>query len=252
MRIRIFLALGIALILATASLAGCSRTTGAATTDGQPIINVNNQQGIWVNGEGKVTVTPDIATVSLGISAQAAKVADAQTQAAAAMDKVMKALTDSGIDQKDIQTQFFNISPQYRYDNVSQQSSIIGYQVSNIVTVKIRTVSKTGSIIDSVAAAGGDNTLINGVSFSVDQPGQYYSQARTLAMNDAKAKAQSLAGLAGVNLGKTIYITETSSSPPIPYAPAARDVATAAAPTTAISPGQTDITLNLQVAYAIQ
>ena len=70
-------------------------------------------------------------------------------------------------------------------------------------------------------------------------------------MNDAKAKAQNLASLAGVNLGKAIYITESSSSPPIVHSPA-RDVASAPAPSTSVSPGQTDIILNVQVAYAIQ
>ena len=254
MRTKVFLTTGVILILVLVGLAGCNTGGGgpAATAGEQSIININNQQGIMVSGEGKVTVQPDIATVSLGVSAQAATVADAQSQAATAMDKVVKALTGSGIDSKDIQTQYFSIAPQYRFDNVTQQSSITGYQVSNTVTVKIRSVDKTGSIIDAVAAAGGDNTRINGISFSVDQPAQYYTQARTLAMNDAKTKAQSLASLGGVSLGKAIYITESSSSPPIPYPVAAGGIAAAPAPTTPISPGQTDITLDVQVLYAIQ
>jgi uncharacterized protein len=253
MKNKVLLITGILVLLVLAALAGCTTSgSGPAAVAGQSVVNVNSQEGIWVNGVGKVTVTPDIATVSLGVSAQAARVADAQTQAAGAMDKVMAALTGAGIDKKDIQTQYFNINPTYRYDNVTGQSTVTGFQVSNVVTAKIRTVDKTGTIIDAVASAGGDNTRINGISFSVEQPDKYYTQARTLAMNDAKAKAQTLATLAGVNLGKAFYVTENSASQPVSYPVAMKADAAAGAISTSISPGQTDITLNVQVAYSIQ
>lgn len=254
MKIKIILAIGMVLVLALAGLTGCS-ATGVAATDGQPVnVSINGQQGIWVNGEGKVTVTPDIANISLGVSAQSAKVADAQAEAATAMDKIMSALKTAGIDSKDIQTQYFNIQPLMRYDNMTQQSTITGYQVSNVVTVKVRKVETTGSLIDSVTAAGGDNTRVNGVSFSVDEPSKYYEQARTLAMQDAKAKATQLASLSSVTLGKVTYITENSYSQPYPIsAPMYKSMDSAGAvPTTSINPGQTDITLNVQVAYSIQ
>jgi uncharacterized protein YggE len=254
MKTKILLVAGVVAILALISLVGCT-TGGAGITagSGQTVINMNNQQGIWVNGEGKVTITPDIATISVGISAEAAKVVEAQAQAAAAMEKVMAVLTGNGIDKKDIKTQYFSIQPMMKYDNLKQESYITGYQVSNMVTVKIRAVEKAGLIIDAVATAGGDNTRVNGISFSVDQPEKYLEQARTSAMNDAKAKAQKLAGLAGVTLGKAVYITESSYSQPGPYPVAMRsDMASGAAPATEISPGQADITLNVQINYAIQ
>jgi uncharacterized protein len=235
------------------ALAGCAGGSAAAA-DIQPVnVNVNNQQGIWVSGEGKVTVTPDIATLSLGVSAQASTVAEAQSQAATAMDKVISTLKANGVAQKDIQTQYFNIQQMTRYDNNSQQSVVTGYMVSNVVTVKIRTMDKVGSIIDAVAAAGGDYTRINGISFSVDNPEQYYTDARKLAMEDAKAKAEQLARLSGVSLGRATYISESTSSTPIPYPViVGRADMAGATPTTSISPGETDVTLNVQVAYAIQ
>jgi uncharacterized protein len=254
MKNKVILMAGIVTILLLASLAGCTSSKIApAASDGSSVVNVNSQQGIWVSGVGKVTVTPDIANISLGVSAQAVKVTDAQAQASASMDKVMAALAAAGIDKKDIQTQYFNINPTYRYDNVTGQSTITGYQVSNQVTVKIRAVEKTGTVIDSVSAAAGDNTRVNGVSFSVDQPDKHNIQARTLAMNDAKARAQALAGLAGVNLGQAFYITESSASQPIAYPVAMKaDAAGGVASSTAISPGQTDLVLNVQVAYNIR
>jgi uncharacterized protein len=252
MRKKLMLGLALVAVLGLVGLAGCSNG-GAAAADVQPVsVNVNNQQGIWVSGVGKVTIVPDIANISLGVSAQAAKVTDAQSQASAAMEKVMAALADNKIDKKDIQTQYFSIQPNYKYDNQTGQSTITGYTVSNTVNVKIRDVGQAGVIIDAVVAAAGDNTIVNGISFSVDQPDLYYSQARKLAMDDAKTKAEQLAQLANVTLGKATYISESTSSSPQPY-PVYRGLETAASgQATQISAGETDIILNLQIAYAIQ
>jgi uncharacterized protein len=252
MKTKLFLTMAVLAALAVAGLVGCSNGDAAAADIPAVSVNVNNQQGIWVSGVGKVTIIPDIANVSLGVSAQASKVTDAQSQAAIAMDKVMAALTGKGIDKKDIQTQYYSIQPNYKYDNTSGQSTISGYSVSNTVNVKIKNVDSTGVVIDAVVAAGGDNTRINGISFSVEKPELSYAQARKAAMEDAKAKAEDLAKLANVTLGKATYVSESTATSPIPY-PVYRgaDMASAA-PDTAISPGETDIVLNVQVAYAIQ
>lgn len=261
MKIKLLLISLVIIAIPLLGLSGCgaavaqnpAATTVALNTNGStPLnVNVNGQQGIWVSGQGTVTVTPDIATLNLGVSEQAAKVADVQSQAAAGMAKVITALTGNGVDQKDISTQYYSISPLTRYDNNTQQSTITGYQVSNMVNAKIRTIDQVGTIIDSVTAAGGDATRINSISFSVDKPEQYYSQARSLAMDDAKTKAQELAKLANVNLGQPFYINENTGTTPIPYTFSA-PVAAASSPTTPINPGQTDIILNVQVAYTIQ
>jgi uncharacterized protein len=251
-------------ILAVISLVGCTNNGAAAPSatlppstavppsQSSPVnVSVNGQQGIWVSGQGKVTVTPDIANLSLGVSVQAAKVADAQSQAAADMSKVMSALTGNGVDQKDISTAFYTINQITRYDTATQQNIVTGFQVSNIVNVIIRSIDKVGTIIDAVASAAGDSTRINNINFTVSNPEQYYSQARTSAINDAKAKATQLASLAGVTLGRPTYIAEGSPSTPVQIA--IPGVAQGApSPTTPISPGQTDITLTVQVAYAIQ
>jgi uncharacterized protein YggE len=237
------------------ALTGCG--TDKAAAENLPPVNVsvdNQQQGISVSGEGKVTVTPDIATLSLGVSAQASRVVDAQSQAATAMDKVISTLTSNGVAQKDIKTQYFSIQALTTYNNTTQQSTITGYMVSNTVTVKVRAIDKVGPIIDAVAEAGGDLTRINSISFSVDNPEQYYPQARQLAMNDAQTKAQQLASLAEVTLGRATYISESTSGPPVPYPVYERNAAGQAVPSpaTSINPGETDITVDVQVVYAIQ
>lgn len=253
MRKKILLAVGLALVLTLAGLAGCN-SGGASSGELSSAlrINVNSQQeGMWVNGHGEVFAAPDIATLQLGISSQRASVAEAQTEAATAMNKVMTSLKDSGVADKDIQTQYFSIQQVTRWDEDKQQEIVIGYRVSNMVVAKIREIVTTGAIIDAVAIAGGDNTRIDNIGFSIDDPSPYRKEARDNAVADAEAKAEQLANLSGVKLGKPTYISESISYPvypsPIrpeaPYAPAA--------PVTPISPGEMKITIDVQVVYAI-
>ncbi len=238
-------AISLALVLSLVGLGGCTGTTtfGVAGSNGQ-------QQGIWVSGEGSVNVTPDIATIWLGIEAQAETVAEAQSQATAAMNEVMAALTDNGVDEDDIQTQYFSIEQVTRWDSNTDEEVVVGYRVVNMVTAKIREIEETGPIIDAVATAGGDYIRINGVGFSVDDPTSSYEEAREEAMADARDKAEQLAELAGVELGRAFYITEGTVYPPVIY----RDMAMVegGGPSTPISPGELELTITVQVAYEIE
>jgi uncharacterized protein YggE len=239
-------AMSLALIVAVVGFSGCG---GGPTTIGT--VDINSQQsGIWVSGTGKVTVTPDIATLSLGIEAQAATVAEAQAQAAVVMGTVMTALAENGVAEKDIQTQYFSIYQVTKWDDFKDEQVVIGYRVTNMVTAKIRDIEQAGPIIDAVAAVGGDYTRINNISFSVDDPTPYYKEARQKAMADAKDKAEQLAHLAGIGLGKPTYISEGTVYPPVVYRDAGME-AMAPAPTTPISPGEIELSLTVQVAYAV-
>ena len=248
-----FLAASLALVLAIGGLVGCS--PGTTLQGGIEGINISNQQqGIWVTGQGKVTAVPDIITLSVGVESLEASVAMAQSRAAEAMDRVMTALTDNGVAEKDIQTQYFSIRKVTRWDREKEEEVVIGYRVTNTVTAKIRDVDKAGSIIDAVALAGGDLTRINNIGFSIDDPSAYsayYEEAREMAMADAKAKAEQLAELADVTLDKPIYISESSWTPPITRDVMAMAEAPAPAPATPITPGEMEISLNVQVVYAI-
>jgi len=245
---------GLLALLLVVTLIGCAEGTSAlGAVPANLRVNLNSQQeGIWVNGSGKVSAVPDIAILRLGIEAQSTSVAQAQAQAADAMDKVMKSLTANGVAEKDIQTQTFNISKVTRWNDKEQKEVLIGYRVTNIVQAKIRTMNKVGAIIDAVAEAGGDLTRIDGIGFSVEDPTTYNAVARQKAMADAEAKAKQLAQLSGVKLGKPTYISESSYVPPPIYRPAFEKAAGAPAMVeTPISPGELDITLNVQVVYSI-
>jgi len=235
------LVIGLVSVLALL-FSGCSTNT---TLGG---VSVGQQEGIWVNGTGKVTAVPDVALLGLGVEAQKASVAEAQSEASQAMDKVMTTLKTSGVADKDIQTQQYSIYQVTRWDETKGEEIVVGYRVTNIVTAKIRTMDKIGIIIDAVAVAGGDLTRINSVAFSIDDPSNYQQQARVKAVADAQAKAKQLADLAGVTLGELTYVSESVQLPSPIYSGVIAEQALAPTP---ISPGEMEVSITVQTAYAI-
>ncbi len=239
--------IGLAVIAGIVGLAGCSGGT-SGTIQG----NLNSQQqGIWVSAVGKVQATPDLAILNIGVQAQADNAQDAQTQVSQGMDSVMQVLKAQGVADKDIQTEQYSITQLTKYNQTTQQQEVTGYQVTNMVTAKIRNVDTTGTIIDAVVKAAGNLVRINSVGFDVTDPTQYQNEARAQAIQAAQAKAQQIASASGVKLGKITYINDSSSTPvPIYRSYSAADSA-APMPTTSISAGQLDITDNVQIVYSI-
>lgn len=249
-----FLVMGMALVLLVPvlALAGCAAAYPAAASGIQEIKIGGQQEGIWVNGRGEVTAVPDVAVVNLGVQAQADTVAAAQEQASSAMDSVMAALKNHGIAEKDIQTTGFNIWQRTRWDSNRQEEHVTGYQVSNNIQVKIRQIDDTGVVLDDIVAAGGDNIRVHGIYFEVDDPSVYLDEAREKAVADAKARAEQLAEFAGVNLGRATYISESMSTPVIYRGmDMVWEEAGMPAPTTPIEPGETTITVTVQIIYEI-
>ncbi|MBI2867314.1 MAG: SIMPL domain-containing protein [Chloroflexi bacterium] len=231
--------------------------------DGIRLRNVGQQEGLWVNGLGKVTVAPDLALLSLGVEAQAETVENASSQAAAAMNKIFSALKNRGLADKDIRTSGFSIQPIYstvrrpadpaRFPGETiDETRIVGYRVSNQVSAKVRALDRVGVIIDDAAAAGGDLTRVQGISFTVEDTTPYEKQARDKAMQNAKDKAEQIATQAGVILGKPTLIQESGGfAPPVPLRAAAPSF-DGKAEQTPISPGELEISVSVQVTYSIK
>ena len=230
-------------------LSGNVSTNGSGAGLAQTVISSDGHiMGITVSGQGEATGVPDLATVNLGVEAFRNTVQAAREDAAAAMNQAIAVLRDRGIEERDIQTSSFNIYP--RYDQNGQ--NITGFQVSNQATVKIRDLNALGSIIDEVVAAGGDLTRFQGVSFSIENPKPLEEQARAAAVADLTAKANQLASLTGVQLGRLVSISESGGFPyPVPVAErgfAAQDAASA----TNIVPGEVQVMVTLNATFAIQ
>jgi hypothetical protein len=239
MRKKLWLVLSLAALLSVLGLAGCSTLPTS-----------NQSTGIIVSGKGKVSVVPDLAVLSLGVQAMANTVEQAQSQASAAMNAVVNAVKAEGVADKDIKTQYYSIQQITRYDPSTQQQEVTGYSVTNTATVKVRSVADTGAIIDAVAKAGGDNTRINSLSFTIDDPANYENSARQLAIAEASAKAKQIADLAGVKLGNAIYITESGGYIPLPSKSV--NVSAPDAGQTPISAGEMEITMTVQITYSIK
>ena len=232
---------------------GCGAATAADGTPGSVYV-VGQNTGISVTGIGKIIVVHDLAVLNLGVQVESTTVAEAQQKAAQAMAEVMATLKAHGIADRDIATSNYSVYPVYRYDK--DRTVVIGYSVSNYVTAKIRQVADAGDVIDAVALAGGDAVRINNIYFSVDNPEKYNAMARELAMADALARAQQLAGLGGVDLGKPAYITESGGygSKSAVYYDDYRIFSSAAAPdvATIVSPGESELVLTVYVVYNIR
>ncbi len=228
-------------------LAFAAATCGSTTTN---IEGGNQPHGITVSGEGRATAKPDVAQITLGASALVDSVADARDRAAASMDALIKSMKDDGVADKDIHTRQLTISPEYDYSNGRQ--SLRGFRVTNTVTAKIRDIDTTSKVIDDAVRAGGNDTQIQGISFTIDKPEDLKKQAREAAIADARAKAETLAKASGVSLGDAIAISENAAPTPTVFAAGLAEKATAGAPSTPIQPGELDVTVDVAVTWAIK
>ena len=238
-----------------------ARATGVSGGGYSPLLQVGSSQaGIWVTGEGTLSLEPDLVLLNIGVETQAATVAGARDQAATAMAAIIAAVKAQGLTDTDVQTRSFNIYPVYEYPEVmefgrtTRKQTLVGYRVSTTASIKIRVLDKVGPIIDDVADAGGDATRINGISFTVEDTKPFMTQLREDAVNDALAKAGHFASLTGVSVGPLVYISEAGGRAPVQIESVERAfaVSAAAAPPTSISGGELELRLSVQAVFEIQ
>jgi uncharacterized protein YggE len=223
---------------------------------GERTIEVINKQKtektVQVTGTGAAVSEPDVVVLSIGVSVEKDSVKEARTDAAEAMAGVIESLKGNGLLDPDIQTQHFSIHKQFDY--IKGQVEFRGYSVTNTVSAKIRDLDTVGNVIDDAAEAGGDLVEINSIQFTIDDTTKLKMQARVAAMQDAQAKAQTLATEGGVGLGKPISISESGDfyvPRPVNLEFAFADDA-AAAVETPIQSGQLQITVTVNVIYEIE
>lgn len=206
-------------------------------------------QGITVMTQGKASAEPDLAKITIGVQTRDSEAEVAARQNGDRMAGVMGALQDIGVAEEDIQTVDYSIRAEIDWDDDEQR--VIGYVVNNSVLIKIREVDEVGDVLDAVTDAGANN--IFGIQFTFDDPSALREQARAEAMTEAKDKAEALAQLGGVGLGKPRHISESfMESPPFylepVYAAAERGMGGGAP----VMPGQMEVTVQVQVTYDIR
>jgi uncharacterized protein len=210
-----------------------------------PLPAPSSLPSITVVGEAQVQVAPDLVRIEAGVSNMARSAQSASEAGNLAIGKVLLELKNAGIDGKDIQTSRLSLQPQYA-SNRPGPSEITGYLASNIVTVRLREVSRTAAVVDTLVGAGANE--IRGISFSVSDASNRLDEARGQAIADARRKAEIYARAAGVTLGAPLTIAEDTHSNAIPL----RRIASDFAARTQVSPGEETLGVTVIVNWAIK
>jgi uncharacterized protein len=209
---------------------------------------------LTVTGTAEVSVQPDICNISFGVETLHKKSArEAYRSNAALMTAVGAAVKATGIESKDVQTSSFSVSPQYRYEDDTHRRLFDGYRVYHSLDVKVRDLDKASAVLDAGMDAGA--TQVNNVTFAVENPKKYTADARVEAVKAAQAKAQSMADLTGVKLGKPISISENEPGGWGQYyaqANVAVDAASAVAESPGLQPGEFKLTRTVYITYEIE
>ncbi len=206
---------------------------------------------IVVTGEGSVTVAPDYARIRSGVTTDGKTAKQASEANKKLMNAVIQALLDFGIVRKDIQTSQFSIEPIYTSQSKLSgpaESKLSGYRISNQVNVTIHQVSQVGDFLDRLIEAGA--TDAGNVAFLVSEREKALDQAREAAIANARHKAELYAHAAGLNLGRVVWITESSEFEP--FAPMeARGKLAAAARPVPIESGEDTIMARITVGFDV-
>lgn len=211
------------------------------------------QAVIKVSGEGSATTAPDMAILQLSVVKNAKTAREALDANNKAMAEVLAALRQEGIADRDLQTSGFSINPQYHYpqsdDGGSRPPELVGYQVVNGVTVRVRDLAKFGEILDKSVSLGVNQG--GGIEFTNDKPDMVITAARKAAVADAIGKARVLAEAAGVSLGRLIELSEQPPrhEPPVPFARMAKE--SGAADQVPIATGENAYSVTVDVTFAI-
>jgi uncharacterized protein YggE len=197
-------------------------------------------------------MAPDMAVLQLTVTREAATARAALDANSAAMADVMSAMRDAGIAERDLQTTNFSIQPRYVYPKPrnEQPPKIVGYTVRNNLTVRVRELADLGVLLDQSVTLGVNEG--GSVSFINEDPGEALAAARSAAVKDALARAETLAQAAGVKLGDILEISEqTHSTPPRPYRAERAMMANSAADAVPVAAGENSYRVVVYITVAI-
>lgn len=225
--------------------------------------SVFSNRNFTVNGEGKATAIPDIAQFSFGILTEGGKdLAALQEKNTHSGNQIIDFLKANGVEEKDIATQSYDITPRYQYTDCARTVStdgtpvscpppeIVGYTIHQNVSVRIRTISKAGDIIAGVIENGANT--VSGLSFTVDDATPLQNQAREKAIAQAREKAAAIAKASGFRLGKLISINDGFSPQPFSGPVYALSGKGGELSVPNIEPGAKEIQMSVMLTYEIR
>lgn len=232
----------VGLLGAAVLLSGSGRGTAQAATD--------PPRHVTVDGTGMVTGTPDVLRLSIGVTEQAGDVGGALDAANADVRRLTEALHQHKVADADIQTSQVNIGQ----PRDSTGKPVAGFQVSESLTAKLRSLGDAGATITAAVNAGGNATHLDGVSFDLADNTALLARARDAAYAEAKGKAAQYAKLSGQQLGPVLSISEGTPDQPYPRAAAAASSGAAgpASSPVPISAGEQQVQVSVQVSWTLQ
>lgn len=176
--------------------------------------DVNFKNTITVSDFGEVYAKPDLAMIDFSVVSEAKEVSDAMQENTKKMNKVIEALKEQGVEEKDLKTTSYNIYPRYDYlktEYISGERVLVGYEVRQALEVKIRFIEKIGTIISKATEAGSNQ--VGSLQFVIDDEEELKKQARELAIEKVKEKAVQSTSQLGVRLGKITNFSENFYTP---------------------------------------
>lgn len=196
--------------------------TAAAQPATQPPREAASFETVSVTGTGRVTLTPDRFSFNVGVQTQAPSVEDAVNQNNTKVAAVIAALKKGGATDAEIRTTGFSIYPQQDFSQ-GQVPRILGYQVTNNITVSRKQIGDAGRLLQAAISAGVNQA--SGIQFEVSDPRRGRDEGLKAAFDDARGKASVLAAAAGRTLGRALSITEGGAAEPPRPMPGIRTMA---------------------------
>lgn len=204
---------------------------------------------IYIEGEGRVTGTPDIATLSMSVDTEGETVAAAQEENTQTMNKIIELLKGMSIVEDDIQTSSYNVYENTEWDAETETYESKGWIVSQQITVKIRDTERIGEVL----AMAGQNGITNiyGPTFTIDDPSNLKAEARTEAIEDAQKKVTELSRSLKIQLERVVGYSEWAEQPggPYPYASYAMEMGGGGMPT--IEAGSSEVIMHVSITYKL-
>ena len=206
---------------------------------------------VRASGEATVSVKPDRAQISIGISNQAANAAEAASENAKQSTKMQNAIEQTLGDGGQVKTSGYSLTPQYDYSN-GHAPRLTGYQASNTVTVTIDDLSRLGKVMDSATANGANN--INGIEFTLKDASAVRVQALGAAAVNARKNAEAIAKALGLSVTGVLQAEPTEATPirPVMRAMQAGAFAAAKATPTPVQAGDLDVQASVTVTLAVR
>lgn len=202
-----------------------------------------------VTGTGSAFLTPDVVVVTLGIQTQGTAIGDTVGRNNRTAEQIIQAVQNAGVAPEDVQTTYFSVSTQPKYDEFGNPTSEMTYWVDNTVTATLRDINQLGALLEAALASGANS--VQGVNYTVEDPASALSQARADAMADARRQAEQIAASAAVTLGDIVSVAEVSSAP-WPVFSGAGGGGAAPAQGIPTAPGTLEYQVQLSVSYALQ